>query len=189
MIPPLSSAGHLPPGRHPATIDEIRDRFVLHADFRASSTRAAIFEGFASYLLAWDAAGLALSATLLRGLWVAGSFVSAEMEPTDIDVSPLYDGQVLNSSAGMPGIQNVKKLFEHRKRVVREFNVEPFAIPWHSIPSTLFPEKLEPALRDSLAIRGGLDSWWGRVRPNGDREQAPVAPTSLADRGFLEVLM
>lgn len=189
MIPALSTAGHLPPGRHPATIEEIYDRFVGHSDFRGSATRAAIFDGFASYLLAWDDAGRTLSATLLRGLWVAGSFVSAELEPSDIDVSPLYDDDALKASAGVPGIEKAKRLFQHRTRVVSEFRVEPFAVPWHSIPSTLFPEKLEPALRDALAVRGGVDSWWGRVRPDGDRDQAPLAPTTLADRGFLEVFL
>jgi hypothetical protein len=189
LIPALSATGHLPPGRHPATIEEIHDRFVGHSDFSSSTSRAAIFDGFASYLLAWDHAGRTLSATLLRGMWVAGSFVSAELDPSDIDVSPLYDEAALRASAGMPGIGQAKRLFEHRKRVVQEFRVEPFAVPWHAIPSTLLPERLEPAMRDALAVRGGVDSWWGRVRPHGDRDQAPVAPTALADRGFLEVFL
>lgn len=188
MIPELLPSGHLPPGRHPATLPEIEERFVTATDFAASRTRAEIWEGFLSYMTAWDEAEQALGTPVLRAIWLAGSFISSKLDPSDIDVSPIYDKHVMDAHAGRPGIGGVKRLFEQRTRVVDEFKVEPFALPWLSIASTLLPERLPSAERDALTVRGGVDSWWGRMRPPGERV-APVPPTTLADRGFLEVLL
>lgn len=188
MIPELLPNGHLPPGRHPATLSEVEERFVTGADFSDSPTRPEIWEGFLSYMAAWDTAEQTLGSPVLRAIWLAGSFISSKPDPSDIDVSPIYDKRVLDEHAGQPGIGGVKRLFEQRTRVVSEFKVEPFALPWLSIASTLLPERLPPAERDALSVRGGVDSWWGRARPPGARV-APVPPTTLADRGFLEVLL
>ncbi|MBT2516294.1 hypothetical protein J7E29_02500 [Streptomyces sp. ISL-90] len=188
MIPALLPNGHLPPGRHPASLQEIEDRFVSDEGFSSSASRSEIWEGFLSYLSAWDAAERALGATVLRAIWLAGSFISSKHDPSDIDVSPIYDKTVLAAHSGRPGVGGVKRLFEQRSRVVDEFRVEPFALPWLSIASTLLPAQLPAAERDALSVRGGVDSWWGRTRPAGARV-APVPPTTLADRGFLEVLL
>lgn len=187
MIPRFLPNGHLPPGRHPAEIEEIYDRFVAHVDFRRSTSRPQVWVGFLDYLETWRQAQDALGIEVLRGLWIAGSFISAELEPLDIDVSPHYDELLLRGASGRPGVGNLKKLFSQRASVAAAFKVEPFEVPWRAIPSTLFPARLDDSERDLLAIRGGVDSWWGRVRPPGPRS-APLAPTSLADRGYLEVM-
>ena len=120
--------------------------------------------------------------------WIAGSFASSTLDPSDIDVSPIYDRDALVGLSGKPGSGRIKELFTHRARVVSTYKVEPFAVPWLPIPSTLLPDRLTPAERDVLSVRGGLDTWWGRVRPPGPRV-APVPPTTLADRGYVEVIL
>jgi len=186
MLPSLLSSGHLPPGRHPATLPEIQHQFV--DAFPLSSTRAEIWEGFLSYLVTWDEAEQLAGAEILRGVWIGGSFASDAVDPSDIDVSPIYDKSRLLSLSGKPGSGRIKELFAHRARIALAYKVEPFAMPWLPIASTLFPDRLALGERDALAARGGLDSWWGRARPAGPRV-APVPPTTLADRGYLEVIL
>jgi hypothetical protein len=186
LLPPLSASGHLPPGRHPASLAELHEHFV--EALPASTTRPAIWEGFLGYLTAWDEAEQHAGAEVLRGVWIAGSFASSTLDPSDIDVSPIYDRDALVSLSGKPGSGRIKELFTHRARVVSTYKVEPFAVPWLPIPSTLLPDRLTPGERDVLSVRGGLDTWWGRVRPPGPRV-APVPPTTLADRGYVEVIL
>lgn len=186
MLPSLLPSGHLPPGRHPATLPEIHSHFVTA--FPLSSTRPDIWDGFLGYLTTWDDAESHAGAEVLRGVWIGGSFTSATLDPSDIDVSPIYEKDTLLALSGKPGSGRMKELIAHRARIVKTYKVEPFAVPWLPIASTLLPDRLPPAERDALAVRGGLDSWWGRTRPPGPRV-APVPPTSLADRGYLEVIL
>jgi hypothetical protein len=188
LIPALGLNGYLAAGRHPASLPEVEADFVNGARFANSVTRRELWEKFLSYLQAWQLAEEDLGAEVLLGVWLAGSFVSDTLDPSDIDVSPIYDDLVLTGAAGQTGVGAVKRLFKHRSAVVRDFSVEPFAVPWRPIPSTLFPETLGSAEQSVLSVRGGVDSWWGRVRPVGARV-APLAPTTLADRGYLEVML
>ncbi|WP_434738105.1 DUF6932 family protein [Microbacterium wangruii] len=186
MLPSLLDTGHLPPGRHPATLSDVHEQFV--DAFPESTTRPGIWDGFLDYLTSWDEAESFAGVEVLRGVWVAGSFISSTIDPSDIDVSPIYDRRVLLQLSGKPGSGRFKELLSHRDRIVSTYKVEPFPVPWLALPSTLLPARLSPADRDTLAVRGGLDTWWGRVRPPGPRV-APVAPTTLADRGYLEVIL
>lgn len=156
--------------------------------FPRSSTRGAIWDGFIKYLKHWDEAEQSAGVEVLRGIWIAGGFTTDAEDPTDIDVSPIYDKTTLDGLSGKPGSGRFKRLFSHRERIARDYKVEPFAIPWAPIASTLFPASLSPAEQEILAVRGGLDTWWGRVRPLGER-QPPIPPTTLADRGYLEVIL
>lgn len=153
-----------------------------------SRTRPKVWDGFLDYLQSWANAEDALGVEVLRGVWIGGSFISAALDPSDIDVSPIYEADTLDSLKGTAGIGEIKRLIKHRERVAKKFSVEPFPVPWVAIASTLFPEHLDEAQKSTLAIRGGIDSWWGRVRPPGPKS-APEKPTTLADRGYLEVIL
>lgn len=185
-IPDLGPDGLLPVGRHAASLPEIHTHFVL--PFTGSRTRSEVWEGFLDYLSSWDEAEHAIGVEVLRGVWIGGSFTSAVVNPSDIDVSPIYEQTAMSDLTGTPGIGDLKRLFAHRERVRDSYKVEPFPVPWLPIASTLYPKRLTPAERDTLAVRGGVDAWWGRARPSGPRT-APVPPTTLADRGYLEVIL
>jgi hypothetical protein len=187
-VPSLASNGFLSPGRHPTSLGEVEATFVNAAMFGASSTRRDVWDGFLDYLAAWQAAEEAVDAVVLRAIWLGGSFISAEMHPADLDVSPIYDAAVLESLTGKAGVGDLKRLFGHRERMVLTHKVEPFALPWRPIASTLFPERLSGEERDILSQRGGLDSWWGRTRPPGPRRM-PELPADVAERGYLEVIL
>jgi hypothetical protein len=186
-IPPLDpETGHLPPGRYRTTLSHIQHRFVDHPDFMGSTTRQAIWDGLISYLQAWRDSEEPFDQPILHTLWIAGSFISSEINPGDIDVSPVYDEGVLSDLAGSQGIGRVKALVGHRKKLVDKYKVEPFPIPWRSLETTLLPTSLLDHEQNYLAKRGGLDDWWQRVRPD-DPKGPPLAPDVTSARGYLEV--
>ncbi|MFD8785979.1 DUF6932 family protein [Kitasatospora sp. NPDC059599] len=82
MIPPLNSDhGYLPVGRYGATQSEIQSRFVDHEDFRGNVLRRDLWNEWQNHLILMEAA----LGTMPR-VWLAGSFVSATVEPADVDV-------------------------------------------------------------------------------------------------------
>lgn len=178
--------GHLPPGRYRTTLQELHNRFVAAPEYSSSDTRPEVWLGLRDYLAAWCAAEAELGAKLIRALWVAGSFVSSELNPEDIDVSPLYDAEVVAACTGQRGMGKVKRLLGDRTAVARTFKVEAFPVPWKAHESTLLPDRLPPADREMLAVRGGVDDWWQRVRPPGPK-RPPEKPKNFAERGYVEV--
>lgn len=186
-IPPLDlETGHLPPGRYRTTLGHIRHRFVDHPQFSASITRQAVWDGFISYLQAWKESEEPFDQPILHTIWIAGSFISDEIDPNDIDVSPVYDEGVISNLNGAQGIGKVKTLVGHRKKLVEKYKVEPFPIPWRSLETTLLPTTLREHEQNYLAKRGGLDDWWQRIRPPGPKAAA-LAPDVTSARGYLEV--
>ena len=77
LIPPFDERGYLPPGIHPATLDEIEVRFGSVPELRRVQ-----FES-----LCW-LVDLARRAGVLR-LIVNGSFVTETYEPNDVDCALL----------------------------------------------------------------------------------------------------
>ena len=79
MIPPLEDNGYLPPGVHPATLDEIEARFGSESELRRVQMQS----------LRW-LVDLAKRAGLER-LVINGSFVTDIFEPNDVDCIVLID--------------------------------------------------------------------------------------------------
>jgi hypothetical protein len=73
MIPPFNDIGFLPPGVHPATLDEIELRFGGQSEIRAVQMQS----------IRWMAE-LATRAGVLR-IVLNGSFVTDIIEPNDVD--------------------------------------------------------------------------------------------------------
>ena len=73
MIPPLDANGNLPPGIHPATLDEIEERYGKETELRRvqMQSRRWLIE-------------IARRAGVVK-LAVNGSFVSDNPEPNDVD--------------------------------------------------------------------------------------------------------
>jgi hypothetical protein len=73
MIPECSDDGYLPAGIHPATLDEIKDRFGRESELRRAQMES----------LRW-LVDLARRAGVRR-IVVNGSFVTDKLEPNDVD--------------------------------------------------------------------------------------------------------
>jgi hypothetical protein len=189
VLPLLDPAtGHIPPGRYATTLTEIQAEYVDAPRFQSSSTRSDIWAGFLAYLSAWRAAQDEAGRDVLLSLWIGGSFISSELHPSDIDVTPVVSKAVLDALHGAPGIGGLRSLFEHRAGVRQKFLVEPFVLLWAPMESTLFTESLDDETRAALAKHGGYDSFWQRVRPPGPK-RAPARQTRFAERGYLEVVV
>lgn len=72
MIPAPNAIGKLPPGRHPATVEEVE------AVFAVTPRRRRLFEGLRRALQNLHAAGV-------RRVFIDGSFVTTKADPNDID--------------------------------------------------------------------------------------------------------
>ena len=78
MIPPTGANGYLPPGIHPATMEEIIDRFGHGSDQREAQAQS-----------------LGITRILING-----SFVTDYAEPNDVDVVVLVPADYDESSPG-----------------------------------------------------------------------------------------
>lgn len=79
MIPSLNEAGYLPPGIHPATLDEIAARFGAESEIRRVQMESLRW----MVELAWRAG--------VQRIIVNGSFVTNTPEPNDVDCVLLID--------------------------------------------------------------------------------------------------
>lgn len=187
MIPDLEDDGHLPPGRFRCTVDEVFGRFVDHSDFTASVTRRQHFTRLIEYLNAWSAIERKAGESILRSIWIGGSFTSNKVDPRDLDATPVIDGPAADRLAGKPGSGSIKKLTRHRDSVVREYGIEPFPIIWHPVVRP-FSSEVAFSIEETeyLQDRGMLDDWWQRHR-DGDSD-IPTIASCETRRGYLEVI-
>jgi len=89
MIPPFTDDGYLPPGAHPATLDEVAERFG-----QASEVRRVQVESVRWLVDAAKRAGV-------TRLVINGSFVTDALEPNDVDCVLLVDDRFpLDPAAG-----------------------------------------------------------------------------------------
>ncbi len=89
MIPEFDDNGYLPPGIHPAALDEIAKRFGIENELRQAEMES----------LRW-LVDLAKRIGVLR-IVVDGSFVTEAYEPNDVDCALLVKSDVnLNTEAG-----------------------------------------------------------------------------------------
>src|SRR3954452_15377682 len=83
-IPALDADGLLPPGRHTASVAEVKAAFV--DPFGGSASRMAIFTGWRMHRESLQ--------NVVPGMyqWIDGSFVTSKLDPGDIDVVTFIDG-------------------------------------------------------------------------------------------------
>lgn len=98
-LPELDENGNLPPGRHAASVDDVRDVFV--DPFERSSTRRAIFDWWTELRDALNELGGC------QEHWLAGSFVSDKAQPNDLDLVTVLDGPAYD------------KMPRHRRKLIQ----------------------------------------------------------------------
>ncbi|MCX4584993.1 hypothetical protein [Streptomyces sp. NBC_01481] len=94
-LPPfLPATDTLPPGRFPLTWEEVESELVKSERFAGSATRAEIFNEWEFHYAAVEAVLGAVSR-----IWLAGSFVSGKIDPSDADVTYLIPHDVYDAHA------------------------------------------------------------------------------------------
>ena len=86
MIPDFTDDGFLPTGIHPATLEELEERFAL---FDRSVQRFRVFEKLKALIIETRTAGI------VRRIYVAGSFVTVKSEPNDFDCILVLDPTIV----------------------------------------------------------------------------------------------
>lgn len=125
MIPPCNDDGYLPPGIHPATLEEIAARFGKESELRQAQVQS----------LGW-LVDLARRAGAQR-IVVNGSFVTDKLEPNDVDcvllIGPKFPRDAVAEAellAGLPFI-NLELVDEDG---FRQFTERTFATDRNMVP-------------------------------------------------------
>jgi hypothetical protein len=81
--------GHLQPGKHEATVEEVKEKLV--DPYAESSTRTPIFAQ-------WLGLRTAMREIVpFEKQWLNGSFVSTKLNPADLDVATFVDGEAVEA--------------------------------------------------------------------------------------------
>ncbi|MFE7462678.1 DUF6932 family protein [Streptomyces sp. NPDC057499] len=86
-----------PPGRFPVTLAEVEEALVRADAFKGSTTRPELWEQFATHRQMVEC----LVGSVGR-LWIAGSFVSGKLDPSDVDVTYLLEASAYQAVAQDP---------------------------------------------------------------------------------------
>ena len=120
-IPEFNDKGHLPPGIHEATMEDLRIRFVDSVP--ESRTRKDIFAGYIDYL------SDVLPLNIVLKQWLDGSFTTIIADPNDMDVISHVDALKINKDRYTQDQFN--RLFinnNNRKLLNSKYKCDPFAI-------------------------------------------------------------
>lgn len=107
MIPAFTDRGTLPPGIHPATMEEIRTRF---ARFKRSNRRIRLFNHFEAYV------ETAQTTNVVECLYLVGSYVTNKDEPQDIDLLIVFPEELV-----FQGIRPAEYNLIHKNGIRRAF--------------------------------------------------------------------
>ncbi|WJJ11496.1 hypothetical protein P9990_23545 [Prescottella equi] len=155
----------LPTGRWTCTEQCFIDRFVT--DLPDSQRRKEIFDDFTQYRAMQAQAGL-----VVISYWIDGSFTSGKLNPGDIDVTAVIDGE---NSAPKPGYEDWMTPMDKWKSLVHPEVGRTLLVDGYSIVKT--PDS-HPNISAYHQMRGYWDDFWQRSRGTGE----------AASKGYVEVM-
>lgn len=178
-IPGLEAVtGALPVGRYGCTEAEVEQFFVRHSYFFNSTSRPGIWAD-------WERAHTIVSSLLtVHSVWMAGSFTTNKLNPNDIDLVFVINGDEYDALAS--GDRQVLTLFAGglaRGMPFHELHVDSYIIPWRSIQD---PAASGFQTGDYYGYRGYWDDWWSRLRASSGPPCSLVEATAPR-RGYLEI--
>lgn len=180
MIPPLTAAGALPRGRHPATINEVESAFVTDPKWAASTTRRTVWDDWV------QVTEQARKAVPIAAAWLGGSFLTDKANPDDLDVVYIIDSRraAAVTSTLHRGFLAVLSQGDALRKL-RGKRLDTFVIEWVPDPDGA---RLAPGFEDYAANRGYWDDLWQR-RLSGPKMGPRVPSDALPKRGYLEVIL
>jgi hypothetical protein len=194
VLPDLTENGHLPVGRWPATFDELYEAFVTHPRFAGSETRRQVWAGLTVYLRRWETFRQRLNhllgeETLIKCLWLGGSFISGKINPHNLDLTVIVNGDFLGTCQGTPGlhINSTIRDLTNRNKIEPELGVTPTLVRYRYVGSLFRAANWSDQQKDYLMRRGMWDDWWLRTRPEGEDKGPPTVQTGGWKRGYVEV--
>jgi hypothetical protein len=180
--------GHLPVGRYSCSPEDAEAALVSDARFANSQTRRDLWNHFERYLARFfsleDTYADVLPVPLLERVWLGGSFVSAKLDPRNVDATLLINQEAKNALKGRPGAGIFTR---SRDSVVAEYKVSPLFLNYKPVVHVFQLDQLEESDKTYLAERGAWDDWWQRLRADGEKA-GPSLDTCAPRRGYLEVV-
>jgi hypothetical protein len=185
MIPPRDHpSGLLPVGRYLAHAGEVHATFVAAEEFASSQSRATLWEQWKTHV------GL-LEALMGREprTWMAGSFVSSKLDPSDVDVFYGFDAEVFDRLDGAD-LAYVEQLCT-RESCIKNFDLRIDAY-FTRLPDRLSVDELRPQQMGERNLQafqslGLYDEIWQRVRRVPSTGRSSAASQGVTRRGYLEV--
>ncbi|CAM5710065.1 hypothetical protein BOQ63_015145 [Streptomyces viridifaciens] len=192
MLPDFNDHGHLPPGRYRLTITQAAEAFVHAERFQASTSRAQIWQGFQEYLyqfihLEEQFAPLLQGRELIHSVWLGGSFVSAKLDPHNVDATLLMNPEAERAIRGNPGSKWLTTAFKSWKAMQDRYGVAPLRIPYVPVAKVFQPQDFAAEELEYFRDRGRWDDWWQRCRRPGEGE--PSVQSAAPVRGYVEVTL
>jgi hypothetical protein len=189
MMPTFDlESGHLPLGRFSCSPEDARAVLVEDPRFKNSQTRAEIWKNFERYLALFFALeekyADVLPMPLLDRMWLGGSFVSAKLDPRNVDATLHINQAAKEAIKGKPGAGIFTR---SRESVLEEYKVSRLFLDYEPVVHVFRLDQMEESQKNYLAGRGAWDDWWQRRRGAGERE-APTLETCPPRRGYLEVV-
>lgn len=177
-MPPLPPfAAHTrcpPPGRYPMTWDEVEASLVRAEAFQTSTTRPGLWTE-----LQLHRAQVECVVGSVRRIWLAGSFVSGKLDPSDVDLAYLLDADVYGAVTEPDDIADLDNLSDREWCVKHGMRIDAYIL---SLPATVDFKDLglvgamAPGDSEVFQMLGLYDEIWQRCRVgNGQR------------RGYVEV--
>jgi len=180
MIPSITTGGtSFDVGRYPSTLSEIETRFVNDPQFGSSTTRRAVWQE-------WTAATEFLETVApIACVWLAGSFTTSKLDPSDIDCLYWFDvAKVESAAAASPEARAILSIYSNNLvKSVLNLRVDSFVAAWRSIPK---PSEADYFDWEYYQNRGHWDDFWQRERIT-PKESDPRREDTLLRRGYLEV--
>lgn len=161
----------------------MRTRFVDSKSYAQSVTRRGIWSDFLDYLSALR------SLTPVCAVWIAGSFISRKVNPNDIDIVLLLDGEELD--ARFPDMSAQAKNFllasgrghlgwAHLRIPLK---VDTYTVTWRAFMNG---NPNDNNRINYFSWRGYWDDFWQRCRSN---QPSSLRRDSRPERGYLEVVL
>ncbi|MEV7830396.1 hypothetical protein AB0P12_07165 [Streptomyces subrutilus] len=172
-LPPFEQdTGCPPPGRYALTWDEVEASLVMADAFKASTVRRVLWEE-----LNYHKTLVECLAGSINRIWLAGSFVSAKPDPSDIDVTYLLEASSYRAISEQGDLTDLANL-EDREWCVRQgMRIDAYVL---SLPATQDFRSLgltgAMATEDAEVFQqlGLYDEIWQRHRAGGGRRRGYV---------------
>ncbi|KOT32349.1 hypothetical protein ADK41_30090 [Streptomyces caelestis] len=191
-MPSFTATDFLPLGRYSVSAAEAESLLVKAPEFENSKTRTRLWTGLRGYLEGFLALEDAYASVLdglplIHRLWLGGSFVSAKLDPRNIDATLLIDVRAERAIRGRPGSKWLTTAFKSRDSIRREFGVSPVRVGYLPVSRVFRPELMSTEERTYFMERGVWDDWWQRCRLPDQADRSPSEASAAPARGYLEV--
>lgn len=178
---PDPATGLLPPGRYSVKLETLREVLVEAPHFTGSGTRKQLWDEWQQHRAIVEA-----EAGEITRLWLAGSFASGKLDPSDIDTTYLLRADVFDrldrdALAALDDLTDKAWCVDNAMRIDAYLVRLPDEMPFWQMRPSIFGTRANEAFRDL----GLYDEVWQCVRPS----TLAGSHHGQSRQGYVEVLL